>query len=365
MTATGLYRVSTGEEHDDPLRRLTTTVNATMTLEVSVVRDGDPFQLPEWEQLLHRDADRHIFATQEWNRLWWDEFGAGKELIVLVVRRDSDVVGIVPLYRKSDGGKAVLRFNGGIDLTDYLGPVCSRSDCGDVAAALVDWLIGTDIAWDEFDAHNLPVPLGFAESLVDHADRRDLQFKLDQEETSAVLLLPDDWEDYMSRLRSKERHELKRKRRRIGREHSDARLRTGTDETLEIDLKTFVEMHRGAHGHKRHFMRPDVAGFFERVANVFSSKGWLRLDFLEIGGRAVASTFSFEVDGRLYLYNSAYEPEAARLSPGFVLVSMVVESAIGHGLKVFDFLRGPERYKHHLGAEPVPLNNVRLLRGGS
>src|SRR5919106_4130676 len=182
-----------------------------MMLEVSVVRDGDPFELPEWRQLLNRDPDRHIFATPEWNRLWWEEFEAGKELIVLAMRRDSDIVGIVPLYRKMDQGKSILRFNGGIDLTDYLGPVCSVADRDEVAAALVDWLARADIVWDEFDAHNMPVPFGFAESLVDHADRRGLEFRLDQEDTSAVLMLPKGWDKYLARLRSKERHELKRK----------------------------------------------------------------------------------------------------------------------------------------------------------
>ena len=363
VTATGPYRApaALGEEHRDPLRRLASTVNSTMTLEVSVVRDGDPFELPEWRQLLNRDPNRHIFATQEWNRLWWEEFGAGKELIVLTMRRGTETIGIVPLYRKIEDGRAILRFNGGIDLTDYLGPVCSASDRDDVASALVDWLIRTDTAWDEFDAHNMPVPFGFAELLVDHVDRRGLEFRLDQEETSAVLLLPADWSGYLGRLRSKERHELKRKRRRIGREHPDARLRTATEETLEIDLKTFVEMHRGAHGHKGHFMSPDVAGFFERVGRAFSSLGWLRLDFLEVGDRAVASAFSFELDDRLYLYNSAYEPDAARLSPGLILVSFLLESAFERGLTAFDFLRGPERYKYQLGAEPVPLNHVRII----
>jgi CelD/BcsL family acetyltransferase involved in cellulose biosynthesis len=334
-----------------------------MTLEVSVARDGDPFQLPEWKQLLDRDPNRHIFATREWNRLWWDEFGAGKELIVLVVRRGSEVVGLAPLYSKAEAGRTILRFNGGIDLTDYLGPICSFEDRNEVAAALVDWLVRTDLVWDEFDAHNMPVPFGFAELLVDHSDRRGLEFRLDQEDTSAVLLLPNGWDEYLARLRSKERHELKRKRRRIEREHPDARLRTATEETLDVDLKTFVEMHRGTEGHKGHFMRPEIAGFFERVAHAFAPLGWLRVDFLEVGDRAVASTFSFEVEGRFYLYNSAYEPDAARLSPGLILVSLLLESAVERGMKVFDFLRGPERYKFELGAEPVPLNNVRILSG--
>jgi CelD/BcsL family acetyltransferase involved in cellulose biosynthesis len=132
---------------------------------------------------------------------------------------------------------------------------------------------------------------------------------------------------------------------------------------LEGDLKLFVEMHRGAEGMKGHFMRPEIATFFERVAHAFAPIGWLRMDFLEIGDRAIASSFGFELDDRFYLYNSAYEPELGRLSPGLVLVSELVKGAISSNTSVFDFLRGPERYKYQLGAQAVPLNNVRIERG--
>ena len=337
-------------------------MTATMTLEIGMECDETCFELPHWRELLAGDPDRHIFATPEWNRLWWEEFGAGKDLFILTMRRGEEIVALVPLYRKHDGNYKILRFLGGIDLTDYLGPICSLEDRDDVAEALTDWLVTTPVEWDAFDAHNMPVPFGFADHLVERADRHGFDFKLEQEETSAVMPLPRDWDTYLESLEAKERRELKRKRRRLIREVPDAGFRSTTEETLERDLKHFVDMHRGAEGHKGHFMRPEIATFFERVARSFMKLGWLRLDFLEIGGRPVASTFGFELDGTFYLYNSAYEPEFARLSPGMVLVSRLVEHAIEKGLDRFDFLRGPERYKYQLGAQAVPLNNVTFAR---
>lgn len=329
-------------------------------LGVSVESDRRIFELPAWRELFARDTHRHIFQTPEWNRVWWDEFGRGKELLVLTFARMDETVGIVPLYRRLDGDRQVLRFVGGIDLTDYLGPICAPEDRCEVAVALVDWLSRADLEWDELDAHNMPVPSGFAEFLVDHADRAGFGFTLEQEETSAILTLGTDWEAYLATLESKERHELKRKRRRLEREHPAAVFRTATEETLEADLETFIAMHRGAEGHKGHFMRPEIAGFFERMARAFLPLGWLRLDLLEVEGRALASTFAFELEGGFYLYNSSYEPDAARLSPGLMLVSELVRTSIDENLRIFDFLRGPERYKFQLGSEAVPLNNVRV-----
>jgi CelD/BcsL family acetyltransferase involved in cellulose biosynthesis len=329
---------------------------------VRIHRTPDAFDLPAWPELLKRDPDRHVFATPEWNRVWWEEFAGDKELLVLELTRDGDTAAIVPLYRKTQDGKRILRFVGGIDLTDYLGPICAPEDRRPVAAAIVEWLRSGEVEWDELDAHNMPVPLGFAEYLVERADKCEFRFALDQEETAAVLPLPADWDAYLARLDAKERHELKRKRRRLHRDHPDAVFRTATADTLAGDMKTFVDMHRGAEGHKGHFMRPEVATFFERMADAFMPMGWLRLDFLEVGGRAVASTFGFELDGVFYLYNSAYEPEAGRLSPGLMLVSRLVEECIERGFEQFDFLRGPERYKYQLGSQAVPLNNVRVIR---
>ena len=335
------------------------------TLDIDLECTERCFELPAWRQLLSGDPDRHIFASPRWNKLWWEEFGGGKDLFLMVMKRGDEVAAVVPLYRKVENDRKILRFVGGIELTDYLGPICSLEDRDDVAQALVQWLATTDVEWDEFDAHNMPVPFGFAEFLVERADAEGLEFKIDQEETAAVLLLPPDWETYLESLDSKERRELKRKRRRLGREHPDASFRTATAETLDADLRTFVEMHRGAEGHKGHFMKPEIATFFDRIARSFIEVDWLRLDFLEIGGRAVASTFSFQTDTTFYLYNSAYEPDAARLSPGLVLVSQLVQRSIEEGLSQFDFLRGPERYKYQLGGQALPLHNVRLTRSGT
>jgi len=336
-----------------------------MTLDVALDCDERCFDLPQWNEILARDPNKHIFATPEWNRVWWEEFGEGKDLFLLTMRRGPDLIAIVPLYRKHEGERKILRFLGGIDLTDYLGPVCAPEGREEVVESLVAWLGRDEVEWDEFDAHNMPVPFGFGEHLIERADRHGYRFQVEQEETTAILPLPGTWDAYLETLHPKERRELKRKNRRMIREAPDVMFRTATEESLERDLKYFVEMHRGAEGHKGHFMKPEIATFFERVARALMPLGWLRIELLEIGERPVASTFAFELDGTFYLYNSAYEPDVKRLSPGVVLVSRLIEDSIDRGFTTFDFLRGHERYKYQLGAQAVPLNNVKLFRSGA
>jgi CelD/BcsL family acetyltransferase involved in cellulose biosynthesis len=246
-------------------------------------------------------------------------------------------------------------------LTDYLGPLVLDADrLPPLAEALLEYLRDEIPGWRCFDANCLPVPFGFAEWLVEAADRLGFRFSLDQHELTAVLPLPPSWEAYLERLRPKQRHELRRKLRRLERGGEPPRLVTADAHTLEADLDAFVTLHRGSDGLKGKFMVPERATFFARLAHAFLPLGFLSLDFLEAGGERLASTFSFSFDGNFYLYNSAYDHAHRDLSPGLALVALLIRRSIRRGLGHFDFLRGRERYKFDLGAEPLPLHAVRI-----
>jgi CelD/BcsL family acetyltransferase involved in cellulose biosynthesis len=338
-------------------------------MDVQRTTGPEAFDLPEWADLAARDPTRHVFLLPEWGRAWWEEFGAGKELIVLTFR-DPDPVGLAALTLDTvpdgpDGadGRGRLRFLGGDDLTDYLGPLTAGPEhLPGVADALVRYACDQIPEWSVFDARCLPVPFGFAEWLVEAADRLGVRFEIEQHETTAVLPLHSSFEEYLDSLAAKDRHEVRRKLRRFEREAPDARLVTATEESVERDLRDFVEMHRGSGGPKGHFMGPERETFFLRIARAFQPRGLLSLDFLEAGGRRIATTFSFRHEGTFYLYNSAYDASMRSISPGLTMVVKLIERCIAEGYRRLDFLRGEERYKYDLGAMALPLHAVRLWR---
>lgn len=334
-------------------------------MDVKVTDTAEAFDLPEWQSLVDADPNRHIFATPVWHRLWWGAFGEGKRLLVLTFL-DPEPVGLAALMldRPEEGGR--LRFVGGDDLTDYLGPVSAGEKHHQaIAETLLAYLRDEIPQWAWFEARCLPVPFRFADWLVESADRLGLRFSLDQEELTAVLSLPDSFDEYLEGLPSKKRHELRRKLRRFERDVPGWRVAETAERNLMVDLGTFIGMHRGSEGLKGKFMAPERATFFGRVAEVLYPLGWLSLDFLEAREERIAGTFSFEFDSTFYLYNAAYEHSRRDLSPGLVLAARLIERSISKGLGKFDFLRGEERYKFDLGAEPLPLHTVRIYRSSA
>ena len=327
-------------------------------MNLEVLNSPAAFDHPDWSLLDEASPNRHIFSSPHWHKIWWEEFGAGKELCVLRVY-DEKTIALVPLMLDlTDAGRR-LRFVGGDDLTDYLGPIhADDSILSQVADVFIDFLLSDHPGWDYLDAKCLPVPFGFADRLVDSVARAGLDFSIDQDEVTSVIPLPPTFDEYLEWLRPKHRHELRRKLRKFDREVSEKAIHTATDETLTQDLAAFVNMHRGSHGLKGKFMLPERATFFRHVAQVFQPLDLLSVDFLEADGRRIASTFSFPLENTFFAYNSAYVHEARDISPGLVLVARLIRRSIERGFTRFDLLRGRERYKFDLGAEAIPLHSV-------
>jgi CelD/BcsL family acetyltransferase involved in cellulose biosynthesis len=184
-----------------------------------------------------------------------------------------------------------------------------------------------------------------------------------REERCPVLGLPESWDDYLKGLAGKDRHELRRKIRRLEREWRDARIRAhASPHGLDQPLTTFLTLHRRSKSGKARFMDARMEGFFRKIAAALAARGWLRLWFLERDSGPVASLFCLEFDGSVGLYNSGFDPAHAALSPGIVLLAHVVRDAIERRLRRFDFLRGEEPYKYAFGALPEDVFNLVLAR---
>ena len=238
---------------------------------------------------------------------------------------------LVPLV--VDGN--TIRWVGHPDLVDY------RSPLGDEVPELLAGVLRQNRGLRyRFDS----LPEEAAGVVLLGIERAGLDGEAEQHATTARLLLPDSFETYLDQIGKKERHEIRRKRRRFHELHGLPKLVTTTGPGS--GFARFVEMHRNSAGPKGTFMTLQMEKLFAALAG---QPGW-QIDLLEgEEGRAVAATFSWADCDGFYLYNSAYD-RTTEASPGIVLLSMLIERAIGANVHIFDFLKGVEPYKFRLGA---------------
>jgi CelD/BcsL family acetyltransferase involved in cellulose biosynthesis len=100
--------------------------------------------------------------------------------------------------------------------------------------------------------------------------------------------------------------------------------------------------------------------FFRDMACSLADLGMVRLSSLTLDGAPVAMVLCFENEGTTFLYNSGYDPSFAHLAVGLLSKVCAIRDAIERGKATFDFLRGDEEYKRHLGGESRRVLTLRM-----
>lgn len=87
---------------------------------------------------------------------------------------------------------------------------------------------------------------------------------------------------------------------------------------------------------------PNRRRFYEEYARTASKKGILRMCFMRINGRAVATQLAVECGGGFWLLKVGYDEAYARCSPGNLLMVETLRYGAQRGLKSYEFLGSPE-----------------------
>jgi CelD/BcsL family acetyltransferase involved in cellulose biosynthesis len=66
---------------------------------------------------------------------------------------------------------------------------------------------------------------------------------------------------------------------------------------------------------------------------------------LKLNNELIAVIYGFEFDNRFFYYQIAHDPDYGELSPGSVLLFLVIEDCCSRGCSEFNFLQGNESYK--------------------
>lgn len=309
-----------------------------------------------WLALLDQAPSRSVFMTPAWQREWLGAFGAGRPVRVLTVSDTGEALaGLLPLYEEEPG---LWRIVGGIEVSDYLDLIAAPGRDEEVWEAVLQHRAAERDTWH---LRGVRAASATAARLPALAPAHGLRAEVEREERCPVLELPDSWDTYLGRLSGKDRHELRRKMRKLENELPEVRVRNvSAPAELDAALGEFLRLHRQSRTGKAKFMDERMERFFRAGLGALAEQGWVRLWLLESAGTAVASFICTEYGGSVGLYNSGFDPAHSKLAPGIVLLGHVIRDAIERRIPLFDFLRGDEPYKYAFGPTPTDVMSVRL-----
>lgn len=289
----------------------------------------------EWSALADRSG--HPFATWEWNSLWWEKFGAGRELYSFVCRdADGNALAILPLYVVMSRPVGVARFLGYSDLHS---PVCApeHRELAAEALAAVTRLGRVRLVL----AERLPGEQGWG---------RLVGGRLLREGHDPVMRFEGTWEEFLAtrsrNFRAKERKLVKQ---------TGLTYRLSDDPgRVSDDMDTLFRLHEVRWGDESTgVFVGERAEFHKQFAVTALERGWLRLWLAEIDGEPVAAWYGWRFAGSEWYFQSGRITDYDRLSLGFVLLTHSIREACQDGMDAYHFLAGDEGYKARLAQEDL------------
>ncbi len=307
-----------------------------------------------WNDLRHSLEWNSVFILPVWLKVWWQSFGSEAELYLRAVRKGEEVIGIAPLMIR-DGTASLL---GSVDVCDYLDFIVAPGAEGDFFNTLLDDLRKRGIIY--LDLRALRPDSTVVRNLVVMAQERQYDIIRHDDGLSVELDLPPTWDEYLAILTKKQRHEVRRKLRRLQEAGNVEHCCLEAGQEVREYMETFLTLFSLSQEEKANFMTPRMESFFRSMSQAMAEIGLLRFGMIKLDTQPVAMTIGFDYNDSHYLYNSAYDPQFNSLSVGLLCKVLCLKESIEKGRKKWDFLKGGEPYKYHLGGNEIPLYRYQI-----
>ena len=315
----------------------------------------DTLEEQEWNLLLTQSAVDVPFLRYGYQHAWWQYKGGGEwpraELRIITAHEDGHLVGVAPLFIGETNNEKEIHFIGNIEISDYLDFIVQPKK-SEAFITGVFKLIKEEKNWFPEKIHLFNIP-DYSPSCpimkrIGSGENWSVHIKIGQH--TPVITLSENWETYLTGISKKQRHEIRRKLRRASESEEDISWHVTTEKsTLNQDIASFLQLME-FNEEKKHFLSENMRKQMDAIIQWAFDTGTLQLSFLTINGEKAAGYLCFDYGNRIWVYNSGFHPDYQSYSPGWVLLSYLIQHAVQTGKSHFDFMRGNETYKYRFGA---------------
>jgi CelD/BcsL family acetyltransferase involved in cellulose biosynthesis len=359
-------------------------VNPEAVVALSVLDDygsagAEGLDRATWDEFVKTHGG-DLYMSYDWCRLWWEQYGEGRELRLFIGRDGKGaVVGLLPMFVETLWlGPVRLRW-AKIVGCDFLPGVVSPVLCAPDAAEMLRQVIVALMVKDQCDV----VALGPLSELggKDGENRMPAHVRvacpalkdvatLAQDVQTAVhttFQLPGTFDAYLGGLNKRQKQNLRRDLNLFAKNFTSRVDVVRDGEELQREFAAFRRMHDRqwqAENKLGHFNDwPHSAAFNESLVRELAPLGRVRLVRLWANEQVVSYQYCLTFGDRLYwrLPARLVGEDWDRYGMGRLGLVMMIEVAIGEGIRWIEGGLGHYDYKMQLGGREVPLVSMVIV----
>jgi CelD/BcsL family acetyltransferase involved in cellulose biosynthesis len=298
---------------------------------------------PSWNALVEAAGIDHPFLEHAWVRTWWECFGSGSRLHILVLKEREEVIAIAPLISTVVRmfGVSVRRlgffYNAHVPRADFL----IARGFGYAHRLIWNHLRSISGSWDVLQLCQLSSGSETLEAMAGFASEDGFPAGIWFSGASPFLALDISWRQYHDSLAAKHRANLRNRFKRLNQTGSVTLETTREQQSLPEALNAGFRLEESSWKKEAGTAIScdrNVREFYETFARRAAERNWLRLNFLRAGTKRVAFDYSLAYRDQIFLLKLGYDPEFSPYSPSNLLMAMVLENAFKQGLNKYDLL---------------------------
>ena len=280
------------------------------------------------------------------NKTWFNIFGGNIDLKIISAEKKF----IAPMIIKDN----IAYFCGGKDLFDYHDLIYGNNLEKQFIKLVLDELLSIK-GLKKIELNSILEDSKLLKIITSLENDYDIEYI--NEDVCPMINLPESFEDYLSNLSKKNRHEIRRKMRKFE-NNLDFKVIESNKSNIDLLIPEFFRLMK-LNPEKKQFLNKKRIDFMSKIIKDSINRGYGFLNFIEIKNEMVASSFSFKTKEKLFVYNSGFNNNFSEYSVGLLNHVYNIKDKI-QNFKVIDFLRGSEEYKYRIGCEDKNLMTINI-----
>ena len=282
-----------------------------------------------WNKTLKTANSNTLFLSFEWIYHWWKSFGRDKELLILIVKDNNDVIGIAPMMiEEYKIGKLTFKQisfiqNAHCYHLDFI--ITKKAD--EVIEVIFQYLKKEVKNWRRIYLNRIPISSNNI-TIIRDTCKKEYLFKEQYGGVAPYIPANGKWEEYYTKRKRKFRKELRRDWRLLSKQgkvefktyKKGSNMNLAIENLLEISKTTWKAKEGTAIS-----STPELTQFYTGIIKTAFEKGELVLVVMYFNDKPSGFLLCVIYNGILYELKMGYDPQVSTNSIGYFVENYLLE----------------------------------------